>query len=189
MNDSTPTSAPTPAPKTQKHGIISLKQQKSVTLAEAVCIAAAKSVYADSLDTGHEITPEFIAQLAADCATARTDLGQIVEKAVAKSMATGTKASTKKALMRAIRAIQAAARQKYSGSQPIMLKEYYVGEKIAATQASLEQVGNAIRDLISPPTGSTTAADVLPGINAAKIAALASAVTAYTQAWGAQTSV
>lgn len=192
MTEPTPSPAPTPAPtpavKTRKRGIGNLKQQKSLTLAEAVCTAAAQPEYAGILDTGHEITPDFIAELADDCATARGDLGQIVEKAVAKGMATGTKTGTKKALIRAIRAIQAAARQKYSGSQPLMLKEYYIGEKIDATDQSLEQVGTAISDLISPPAGSSTAADVLPGVNAAKISALANAVTAYTAAWSAQTA-
>jgi hypothetical protein len=144
--------------------------------------------YASVLETEHEIAPDFIAQLAADCATARGSLGQVVENAVAKNVATGGKTGTKQTLMRAIRQIQAAAKQKYAGNQPLMLKDYYIGQKIDANQDLLGQIGTAILDKISPPEGSTATADVLPGVKAGKISALTSAVAAYTSAWNAQAS-
>jgi len=190
MTEPTPTPAPepTPAAKTRKHGVVNIRQQNSLALAEKVSTAAAKDEYSTVLDTEHEITPAFIAQLAADCATARGGLGQVVENAVTKNVATGGKTGTQQTLMRAIRKIQAAAKQKYAATQPVMLKDYYIGQKIDANQDTLEQVGTAIRDKISPPEGSTTAADVLPGVTAGKIAALSGAVDAYTTAWSAQTS-
>jgi hypothetical protein len=188
MADPTPTPEPTPVAKTRKQGIVNKKQQTSLALAEQVSAAAAKAEYASTLETGHEIAPAFIAQLAADCATARGGLGQIVDHAVAKHVATGGKTGTKQNLMRAIRQIQAAARQKYAVSQPAVLQDYYIGQKIDANQDTLEQVGTAILDKISPPEGSTTTADVLPGVTAGKIAALSSAVSAYTAAWSAQAS-
>lgn len=195
MTDPTPIPEPTPATPTRKHALVNLKQQKSLALAEKVSTAAAKDEYASTLETGHEIAPALIAQIAADCATARGGLGQIVEHAVAKHVATGGKTGTKKTLLRAIRQIQAAAKQKYAVSQPAILKDYYVGQKIDATQDTLEQVGTAILDKISPPEvpamaakGSAPAADVLPGVTAGKIAALSDAVDAYTTAWSEQAS-
>jgi hypothetical protein len=188
MADPAPAPAPQPVAKTRKVGIVNQKQQKSLTLAEQVSTAAAKDEYASVLETEHEIAPDFIAQLAADCATARGSLGQVVENAVAKNVATGGKSGTKQALMRAIRQIQAAAKQKYAGNQPLMLKDYYIGQKIDANQDLLGQIGTAILDKISPPEGSTATADVLPGVKAGKISALTSAVDAYTSAWNAQAS-
>lgn len=184
MTDPTPTPEPTPAAKTRTPGVANKKQQASVALAEQVTTAAAKDDYAGTLENEHEIAPAFIAQLAGDCATARGGLGQVVENAVAKIVATGGKTGTQQALKRAIRQIQAAAKQKYAGSQPLMLKDYYIGRKIDASQQALAQVGTAILDKISPPEGST--ADVLPGVTAGKIAALSGAVDAYTAAWSAQ---
>jgi hypothetical protein len=195
MADPIPAPEPTPAAKTRKVGVINKKQQKSLAVAEQVSTAAAKDEYVSTLETGHEIASDFIAQIAADCATARGGLGQVVEKAVAKNIATGGKSGTKKTLIRAIRQIQAAAKQKYTGSQPVMLKDYYVGGKIDANQNTLEQVGTAILDKISPPEDSTAAAkasapaaDVLPGVTAGKIAALSGALDSYLTAWSAQTT-
>jgi hypothetical protein len=195
MVDPTPTPEPTPAVKTRKQGVVNKKQQKSLAVAEKVTTAAVKDEYAATLETEHEITPDFIAQLAGDCVTARGGLGQVVEHAVTKRVATGGKAGTKKVLMKAIRKIQAAAKQKYSGSQPAMLADYYVGDKIDANQDTLEQVGTAVLDKISPPETAATgakdsapAADVLPGVTAGKIAALAGALDDYTAAWKAQTT-
>ena len=196
MNETTPAPAPTPTPViARKHGVINQRQQKSVTLAEQVCIAAAKDQYTSILETGHEIAPDFITQLAGDCATARGGLGQVVENSVAKNVATGGKTGTKKTLIRSIRQVQAAAKQKYAVSQPLILKDYYVGQKIDATQNTLEQVGTAILGKISPSASAATTAksspataDVLPGITAGKIAALSGAVDAYIAAWSAQTT-
>ena len=188
MADPAPAPAPQPAAKTRKVGVVNQKQQQSLALAEQVSTAAAKDEYASVLETEHEIAPDFIAQLAADCATARGSLGQFVENAVAKNVATGGKTGTKQTLMRAIRQIQAAAKQKYAGNQPLMLKDYYIGQKIDANQDLLGQIGTAILDKISPPEGSTATADVLPGVKAGKISALTSAVAAYTSAWNAQAS-
>ena len=75
MVDPTPTPEPQPAAKTRKHGVVNQKQQQSLALAEQVSTAAAKDEYASVLETEHEIAPDFIAQLAADCATARGSLG------------------------------------------------------------------------------------------------------------------
>ncbi len=195
MTDPNPTPEPVPAAKTRKHNLINQKQQQSVALAEQVSTAAAKDEYASTLETGHEIAPDFTAQLAADCVTARGGLGQIVEHAVAKRVATGGKKGTKKTLKRVIRGIQVAAKQKYAGSQPAILKDYYVGEKIDANEDTLTQVGTAILDKISPPAdsakavkGTAPAADVLPGVTAGKIAGLSGALDAYTAAWSAQAS-
>jgi hypothetical protein len=190
MTDPTPTPAPAPQPaaKTRKHGIVDKRQEQSVALAEKVVAAATKPEYATTLDTEHEITPDFIAQLGSDTATARGSLGQIVQSAVAGNVATGGKAGSQKTLMQSIRKIQAATRQKYAGTQPTLLKDYFIGQKIDATQFTPEEIGTAILNRISPPDGSTTPADVLPGINAPKIAALSSALAAYTTAWSAQTS-
>ncbi len=160
MADPIPTPEPIPATKTRKLGLVNKKQQKSLAVAEQVSTAATKDEYATTLETGHEIAPDFIAQLAADCATARGGLGQVVEHAVAKQVATGGKTGTKQTLMRAIRKIQAAAKQKYAVTQPAILKDYYIGQKIDANQDTLEQVGTAILDKISPPEPSEAAAKI-----------------------------
>jgi hypothetical protein len=192
MTDPTPTPTPTPTPqpaaKTRKYGIVDKRQEQSVAQAEKVVTAASKDEYATVLETEHEITPDFIAQLGADTGTARGSLGQIVQNAVAGNVATGGKSGTQKTLMQSIRKIQAAARQKYAGSQPLLLKDYFIGQKIDATQFTPEEIGTAILNRISPPDDSTTPADVLPGIKAPKIAALSSALAAYTTAWSAQAS-
>jgi hypothetical protein len=192
MTDPTPTPTPTPEPQpaatTSKRGVINKQQEQSVALAEQVVTAASKDEYATVLETEHEITPDFIAQLGSDCETARGGLGQIVQSAVAGGVATGGKTGSKKALLQAIRKIQAAARQKYAGSQPLSLKDYFIGQKIDANQFMPEEIGTAILNKISPPDDSDIPADVLPGVTAGKIAALSSALAAYTTAWGAQTS-
>ena len=193
--DPTPTPEPAPAAKPRKLGVVNKKQQKSLAVAEQVSTAAAKDEYAATLETGHEIAPDFIIQLAADCATARGGLGQVVEHAVAKNVATGGKSGSKQTLMRSIRQIQAAAKQKYAVTQPVILKDYYVGQKIDANQNTLELVGTAILGKISPPEtskvvarDSAPTADVLPGVTAGKIAALSAALDDFTSAWNAQTS-
>lgn len=188
MNDPTPTPEPAPAAKTGKHGVINKLQEKSVALAEQVVTAAGKDEYATVLETEHEITPDFIAQLGSDCETARGSLGQIVQNAVARSAATGGKTGAKNALLQAIRKIQAAARQKYTGTQPLLLKDYYIGQVIDANQFTPEEIGTAILNKISPPDDSDAPADVLPGVTAGKIAALSSALAAYTTAWSAQST-
>ena len=103
MSDPTPTPAPTPAAKTSPHGVINKKQEQSVALAEQVVTAAGKDEYSTVLETEHEITAEFIAQLGDDCETARGGLGQIVQNAVARSAATGGKTGAKNAIRNAIR--------------------------------------------------------------------------------------
>src|ERR1017187_10445026 len=113
MTDPTPTPTPEPQPaaKYSKHGVINQKQEQSVALAEQVVTAASKDEYATVLETEHEITPDFIAQLGSHCETAPGRLGQVVQSSVARGAATGGKTGAKRALLQAIRKIQAAARQ------------------------------------------------------------------------------
>ena len=64
----------------------------------------------------------------------------------------------------AIQEVQAAAKQKYACTVPDQLPNYYVGQKLNASRALLEQYSEAILTQL--------ATDTLPGITAAKVTAL-----------------
>ena len=63
-----------------------------------------------------------------------------------------------------IQEVQAAAKQRYARTAPDQLPNYYVGQKLNASRALLEQHSEAILTQL--------ATDTLPGITAAKVTAL-----------------
>lgn len=97
-----------------------------------------------------------------------------------KQGATATETAAQKALVKAIQAIQARARQKYFFTEPDALTAYYIGtDRIDANRATLEQVSSAILDQL--------VTDTLPGVTAGQKTALADRRAAYVEANSAQT--
>jgi len=74
--------------------------------------------------------------------------------------------------------VQAAAKQKYSRSTPAQMKDYFVGEKLDASRATLVQAADSAAEKLKT--------DTLPGIDAAKIANLKTLRDAYVGANAAQ---
>jgi endonuclease IV len=136
-------------------------------------MAAQKPAYA-ALLAAREITAAFIAQLVADIKACR-DLGATaVQATTGKTVATDAAHTAETNLMTAIHEVQAAARQKYARTNPVVMHDYMVSQRINQNQATFKQSVEAIIKKL--------AADTLPGITPAKVANLQPLLTAYTAA-------
>ena len=74
-------------------------------------------------------------------------------------------------LVALVKEVQGRARQKHDAANPTALKNYGIGEKWSSSRAILEQTATNIVNVLST--------DPLPGIDAAKVTALASALSDY----------
>ena len=73
---------------------------------------------------------------------------------------------------------EAAAKQKYSRTAKAQMKDYFVGEKLETSRATLVQAADSVAEKLKT--------DTLPGINAAKVANLKTLREAYVGANAAQ---
>ena len=184
-----PALVPTPAPKsTAQKGEINQAWLDEFTNAEAILAATkpadrAATLAAGGIDAGK--TTDLTARIAA----ARKLAGKAVQGTSGKRVITGTEEELKTELLQQIAYIQTRARQKYDGTEPGRLKDYAISQKISNSRSLLEQAANNILLKLNGDTQAVPPVppDVLPGVTAAKTAALQTALDDYLGVQGDQT--
>lgn len=144
--------------------------------AESICIKAQKPGYALLL-IEREITAAFLSDCFAKIVQARAQSALATDKTTDKFGQTDLDRETKAALLKCLKEMQKAAKQKFR-TVPARLQDYYIGERIEQNRARLEQLGEQII--------AKAAADALPGIKPAKITAANGALAAYKASEGGQ---
>ena len=191
MADPTPTPAPEPTPpKTSKRGPSNQAWLDELTAAEAVLNAAAPADRAAQLATGG-IGAATLNALGDAIPAARTLAGRAVQSTTNKLDATDDETDLATDLINKIQEVQKRARQKYAATDKVRLKDYAVGQPFYSSRSLLEQAAAGVLDKLAPAApaggGAAPAADVLPGISAAKIAALKQSLADYQNVQGEQT--
>ena len=105
-----------------------------------------------------------------------TAIGKLTGTRAVKTEMTAQETTARDALIAVIAPIQTAARRKFTGDQEQMRHAYFIGEGLPEdTLGEVQTAAIAIRDRLvgTPPQ------DVLPGVKAAQITALSSAITTY----------
>ena len=172
MPDPTPTPPPTPAPAPAPKGSRSSLNQdwiNSLNNAQQIVAAAQKADYAATFAAGG-IPAAKLTALATDIQAAQTLAGQAVQQTTRKEGVTGSEADLMERLIELLKEVQSRARQKHA-ADPTALKNYGIGDKWYRSRAILEQTATNIIGLL--------ATDPLPGIDAAKVTALTSALSDY----------
>ena len=144
--------------------------------AESIAIKAQKLDYAPLL-IEREITAAFLADIFAKIVQARAQSALATDKTTDKFGQTDLDRETKAALMKRLKEMQKAAKQKFR-TVPARLQDYYIGERIEQNRARLEQLGEQII--------AKAVTDALPGIKPAKITTATAALAAYKAAEGGQ---
>ena len=154
---------PPPVPQRRSPMELNRAQAEELNKTEFICLAAQKSAYATVL-ASHGITAAYVTTLVADIAAARSRSMAAVQSTDGKISATNAQDVCAEKLLRGLRVVQTAARQKYLYSDPAKLGDYYVGQRINESRPVLDQTSQAI---IAKAT-----ADTLPGITPAFLGAL-----------------
>jgi hypothetical protein len=183
-----PSPNPQPAPKPKAtRGIINKSQQDDLDKAALVAAAAGKPEYAAQI-AAHDIDAASVTQLNKDIVACKKRIGKAVDLTTNVDAATEAEKEAQNALVALIRKVQAAEKQKNSRAAPGQLADYFIGEDITVSRAFLLEVADAILGKLNGNPATGTPPDVLPGIDAAKIAALQTARDAYEKANTAQTT-
>jgi hypothetical protein len=165
---------PVPTPKNpHPHSVFNQAQLAALNEADKICTAAQKPAYAPPLAV-REITAAFVTQLVADILACRQMGGTAAQSTTGKLIATDDLHVAETNLMTALHEVQAAARQKYARTSPVMLHDYLVGHRLNPNQATFKESVQAIITKLGT--------DTLPGITPAKVANLPLLLTAYTTA-------
>ena len=167
-----PETTPAPSKPRKPRGLVNADYAKSLDKTEAVIGAARDPLYAAQILAGG-IAAQFISDLETDTGRARDFLAGAVTGRGTRKDKTLDEAAERLTLERALQGVQTRALQKYHESDPNRPRDtYYVGTKLTgAADALLIQISDAI--LLALET------DVLPGVDAARIAALQSAYDAW----------
>lgn len=171
MADPTPTPPPAPA-KTGTKSFFNQAQLAALSTADDVCTAAQKPAYAARLAL-REIDSAFVTQLVSDIKACRDLAAAAAQSTTLKQSDTGDAQTAGENLMAAVHEIQAAARQKYARTNPVMMHDYMVSQRINQNQATTKQAVEAILAKLGK--------DTLPGITPAKVANLGVLLAAYMQ--------
>ena len=184
MPDPTPAPTPAPAPTPRSRGDINQAWLDELTSSDELAAAAQKSAYAATLASG-DITAAKITAFTAALAAARKLAAQAVQGTTGKHSVTGDETGLQNDLINQMQNVQKRARQKYDATDPGKLADYAVGQKFYSSRSLLEQAATNI--LLKLNGDTNTPADKLPGIDAAKIAALSKALADYKNVQGDQT--
>jgi hypothetical protein len=176
MADPTPTPTPTPAPKTKRtRSSINRGHLDEIKNSRAVAKAAI-----DPANTAALAAVEFDATLPAQITTladaTETSIGKLTGTRAKKTEMTAQETTARDALFAVIAPIQTAAKRKFTGDSGKLRQAYFIGENLAHDNLhEVQTAAIAIRDRLvgTPPQ------DVLPGVKAAQITALSSAITTY----------
>lgn len=177
MPDPTPTPAPTPKPKRDRSPI-NQEWIKELNDAGQIAAAAQKPAYAPVLAQG-DIDAAKITAFTNAIQAAQQLAGTATQKTTGKIGVTKSETDLMASLVQMIQEVQKRAKQKYAATNPTVLKDYGIGAKWQNSRALLEQTATNILGKL--------AADTLPGIDAAKVAALQKALADYRQVQTDQT--
>jgi len=174
MADPTPT--PTPSPKTKRtRSSINRGHLDEITNSRAVAKAAI-----DPANTAALAAVEFDATLPAQITTladaTETSIGKLTGTRAKKTEMTAQETTARDALFAVIAPIQTAAKRKFTGDSGKLRQAYFIGDNLAHDNLhEVQTAAIAIRDRLvgTPPQ------DVLPGVKAAQITALSSAIATY----------
>jgi hypothetical protein len=174
MADPTPT--PAPAPKTKRtRSSINRGHLDEIKNSRAVAAAAI-----DPANTAALAAVEFDATLPAQITTladaTETSIGKLTGTRAQKTEMTAQETTARDALFAVIAPIQTAAKRKFTGDSGKLRQAYFIGENLAHDNLhEVQTAAIAIRNRLvgTPPQ------DVLPGVKAAQITALSSAITTY----------
>lgn len=147
-----------PVAKRRSPSTLNRAQERELCFAGQIVTAAKKSAYATVL-AAREISAEFVNTLELDIAAASAKSRNAANCTVAKRTATANEGAAERVLLRSLRTIQAAARQKFLPAQPERLADYYIGQRINENRAMLESFSQNII--------AKAAEDSLPGITSA----------------------
>ncbi|HEY5232720.1 MAG TPA: hypothetical protein VIK35_04215 [Verrucomicrobiae bacterium] len=172
MADPTPTPPSAPA-KTGTKSFFNQAQLAALSVADDVCAAAQKTDYAAAL-APREIDPASVAQLVLDIKACRDLAASAAQSTTLKQSDTGGAHTAVDNLMTAIHEIQAAARQKYARTNPVMMHDYMVSQRINQNQNIVKQSVDSIIAKLGK--------DTLPGITPVKVASLQPLLDAYMSA-------
>ena len=161
---------PTPPPTPHAHSVFNQAQLAALNEADKICTAAQKPAYVAPL-TAREITPAFVTQLVADILACRQLGATAAQSTTGKMSATGGEHTAETGLMAALHEVQAAARQKYARTNPVMMNDFMVGHRLNPNQATFKESVQAIITKLGT--------DTLPGITPAKVTNLQTLLTAY----------
>jgi hypothetical protein len=124
------------------------------------------------------INGEFLTQFQSDIAACRARIGRAIDFTSDIRDATEAEGRAQANLVAALKEVQAAAKQKYSRTTPAQMKDYFVGERLDSSRATLVQAADSVAEKLR--------SDTLPGIDAPTIANLKTLRDAYVAANAAQ---
>ena len=172
----TPTPPPTPTPTPRGRSGINQAWLSELSDSERIAAAAQKESHQAQLASG-DIDDAKVTALVAALAAARKLAAQAVQGTTGKHIVTDEEAGLQETLINRIQYIQKRARQKYDATDPGQLADYAVGQKFYSSRTVLEQTAANI--LLKLSGDQDTPADKLPGVDAAKIAALQQALAGF----------
>ena len=134
-----------PPPVTRRRSPMELNREQAGELNKTglICLAAQKTAYATVL-ADHDISATYVTTLVTDVATARTRSMTAVQATGSKKSATNLQDVCARKLLRGLRVVQIAARQKYRYNDPAKLGDYYIGQRIDESRPVLDQSSLAI---------------------------------------------
>lgn len=168
---------PPPVPKRRSPSTLNRAQENELCVAGQIVTSAKKAAYATVLAT-HDIAAAFVTTLETDIALAAAKSRSAANCTAAKKGATASEGSRQRTLMKSLRCIQAAARQKFLPAQPARLEDYYIGQRINERRSMLESFSQNII--------AKAAEDSLPGIDAAFLTGVAAQRAEYIAAGTSQ---
>jgi hypothetical protein len=158
--DSTAVAAPVTEPiRKRTRGPLNQGHLRKLTRAETIGQAAQNNGHAAAL-AERDITAAFVTEFMDDTDDARTKAADAMMHATSAKAATAKEDKAAHDLLAALQEVQKAAKQKYARSNRIALRDYFVGQPLNGNRPNLLQTSQTIIN--------KTAADVLPGITAAK---------------------
>lgn len=170
---------PPPAVKRRSPFELNRRQAAELNKAEVICVVAQKTAYATKL-AEHDINAAYVTDLLGDIATARNRSITAVQATDSKESATSSQDTCAASLLRGLRVVQIAARQKYLFTDPAKLGDYYVGQRISDSRAVL--------DLSSEAIVAKATTDSLPGITGAFLAGLSNTRAEWKACTAAQST-
>jgi hypothetical protein len=178
MADPTPT--PTPAPKTKRtRSSINRGHLDEIKNSRAVAAAAIDPANTAAL-AAVEFDATLPAQITALADATESSIGKLTGTRARKTEMTAQETTARDALFAVIAPIQTAAKRKFSGDSGKLRQAYFIGENLARDNLhEVQTAAIAIRDRLVPGANNAPPQDVLPGVKAAQITALSSAIATY----------
>jgi len=175
---STGVTAPVTETKTKKsRSPINQAYLKELTKAETV-VAAARNEDRTTALANRDIDDQVVTAAFTTVSNAREKAAEVILKNTAQREATAAHTNTGKALLKLLREVQTAAKQKYARTNRLALADYFVGRKLNGSQPNLAQTSQTIIEKL--------AGDKLPGFTPSRVKAVETARTNWVNSTEAQ---